>query len=204
MRVAFTKVAPVPLALCAALVLCCCGGGRGEDGGTRFLGTGTSSPTPLPDAAEPPSQYPSTVLVSGMSGTLSQITVSLNITHTFPDDIDAMLVGPQGQTVFLMSDCGGSTDVSNLILTFTSAGGSPLPDNGPLTTGTYAPSDYPPSNDDTFYAGPAPVAPPGPYPTSFAAFLGTDPNGAWRLYVKDDSLGDSGVLNGWTLVLNTQ
>ena len=42
-----------------------------------------------------------------MGGTISKVTVRLNnIAHTFPDDIDVLLVGPGGQTSILMSDNG--------------------------------------------------------------------------------------------------
>ena len=60
--------------------------------------------------------YPSNIAVSGLTGRpITNVTVSLNhLSHTFPDDIDVLLVGPQGQTVFLMSDSGGSGDISNV------------------------------------------------------------------------------------------
>ena len=45
------------------------------------------------------------------------------LTHTFPDDIDLLLVGPGGQNAIIMSDVGGSTAVSNV--SFTIADGNP-------------------------------------------------------------------------------
>src|SRR4051812_45238590 len=49
--------------------------------------------------------YPSVITVSGLSGVVSSVVVTLtNLTHTYPDDIDALLVGPGGQNVMLMSD----------------------------------------------------------------------------------------------------
>ncbi|MCZ8223612.1 MAG: proprotein convertase P-domain-containing protein, partial [Microcystis sp. LE19-84.1B] len=63
--------------------------------------------------------YPSSLTLSGVNGTITGVTVTLyNINHTYPDDIDILLVGPQGQTVILMSDVGGSTDLSGINLTF--------------------------------------------------------------------------------------
>jgi hypothetical protein len=38
--------------------------------------------------------YPSTISVSGLTGTITKVTATLsNINHTFPDDVDVLLVG---------------------------------------------------------------------------------------------------------------
>ncbi|MGQ9550480.1 MAG: hypothetical protein ACUVWS_17840, partial [Roseiflexus sp.] len=51
---------------------------------------------------------PSTIEVSGVSGSIVSVVVRLNgLSHTFPDDLDIVLVGPSGQAVMLMSDVGG-------------------------------------------------------------------------------------------------
>src|SRR5205823_2927144 len=73
-------------------------------------GTGSTSGAP----ANP---YPATINVSGFSGNITKVVVSLsNVSHTFPDDIDVLLVGPQGQNLILMSDVGGGTDIVNVSL----------------------------------------------------------------------------------------
>lgn len=42
------------------------------------------------------SLYPSDIIVSGL-GSIDKITITLSgLNHTFPDDIDILLVGPQG------------------------------------------------------------------------------------------------------------
>src|SRR5206468_5113967 len=44
--------------------------------------------------------YPSTIAVSGIGGTISNVTVTLrNLSHTYTRDIDVLLVGPTGQAV---------------------------------------------------------------------------------------------------------
>ena len=59
----------------------------------------------------PASVYPSTITVSGVTGTVHQVIVTLhNLSHPFPDDLDMLLVGPGGQRVILMSDAGGGHD----------------------------------------------------------------------------------------------
>jgi hypothetical protein len=50
-----------------------------------------------------------------------------------------------------------------------------------------------------------PGAPPGAPAAALATFAGTDPNGAWRLFVVDDAGIDSGrIAGGWSLSLDTE
>ena len=59
------------------------------------------------------------VTVSGMTDRVSKVTVSLdNFNHNLPDDVDMMLVAPNGRKVVLMSDAGGATPTGNINLTF--------------------------------------------------------------------------------------
>ena len=58
--------------------------------------------------------YPSAISVSGL-GTVTDVDLRLNgFSHTYPDDVEVDLVGSRGQTVTVMSDAGGSYDVSNI------------------------------------------------------------------------------------------
>ena len=83
-------------------------------------GTGTSGPA---------SPYPSNIAVAGFTGTVTKVTVTLKqLSHTFPDDVDVLLVGPTGQTVILMSDATGSTDWVGQTYIFDSAASALLPD----------------------------------------------------------------------------
>jgi subtilisin-like proprotein convertase family protein len=157
----------------------------------------------IPPPATPPfasTPYPSDIAVVGMMGTVTNVTVTLNnINHTFPDDIDVLLVGPTGANAILMSDVGGSPDAVNVTLTLDDAAALSLPDSGPLVSGTFKPTNVG-ITADTF---PAP-APAGPYGTALSAFNVTNPNGTWSLYVVDDSLGDIGsIAGGWCLTITT-
>lgn len=139
--------------------------------------------------------YPSTINVSGFTSTIVDVNVHLfGLSHTWPDDIDMMLVGPQGQRLIIMSDAGGNNPITNLNLTFDDAAPGPLPDSAPITSGVYRPTNY--GLGDTF-------PPPAPAPsaaTTLAFFNNTDPNGRWTLYVVDDSGGDVGqIAQGWCL-----
>ncbi|MEY2410493.1 MAG: hypothetical protein QOF48_3163 [Verrucomicrobiota bacterium] len=156
-----------------------------------------SSVIRIPDSGAT-NPYPSTIPVSGFAGVVSKLTVTIsNLTHTFPEDIDALLVSPSGQKVMLMSDAGASVDVFGAVLKFDDAG-APLPLAGPIVTGTYRPTDFEPGD-----IMPAP-APPGPYATNLSAFNGFSPNGTWSLFIADDFAGDQGrVTNGWSLSITT-
>ena len=147
--------------------------------------------------------YPSIINVSGLSGTIGDVNVTISgFSHTFPDDIDILLVGPGGQKIILMSDAGGPHDISNLTLTFDEEAPS-FPSNGSsLASGLFKPVNYTGNGgpNDVF---PAP-APAGPYGTLLAIFDGTDPNGDWRLFVFDDEGRDVGrIANGWSLEIAT-
>src|SRR4051794_312939 len=74
--------------------------------------------------------YSSNITVSGLSALIQDIDVSIfGLTHTFPDDLDILLVGPGGQKVLLMSDTGGSGDLSGVNLTFDQDASQSLPLN---------------------------------------------------------------------------
>jgi subtilisin-like proprotein convertase family protein len=144
------------------------------------------------------SPYPSTIDISCVSGPLSQLSVTLtNVSHTYASDIDILLVGPSGQAIMLMSDTGGANGLTNATLTFSDSSLNFLPQNGPITSGVYKPTDYPPEDNMPV---PAPLP---PYATNLAAFSGTDANGTWSLYVVDDALMDTGMIaGGWSLTLS--
>jgi subtilisin-like proprotein convertase family protein len=170
----------------------------GGDFGT-FAGGWTLSLTtngPSPHVANP---YPSTLSVSGALKGISDVNVVLNgFTHTFPDDLDVLLVGPGGQMVKVMSDAGGSGDVSGLALTFDDEATNPMPDATTLTTGSYRPTDFQPGDG---LPAPAPVSTSAG--TSLSVFDNTNPNGTWSLFVNDDSSGDDGFISGWSLQIST-
>jgi subtilisin-like proprotein convertase family protein/pimeloyl-ACP methyl ester carboxylesterase len=144
--------------------------------------------------------YPSLINVSGLSGSVSKVTVTLSgLSHTYPDDVDVMLIAPTGQATVLMSDAGGGTDISNLSLTFDQAAANSLADENVLATGTFRPVNY--ELPDNF---PAPGPGTGNFTADLGVFNGLNPNGAWQLLIVDDVSSDSGVIaNGWSLNITT-
>src|SRR4051812_39262736 len=150
---------------------------------------------PLIGAGSP---YPSTLSVSGMTGSVTKVTVNLRqLAHTYPDDIDILLVAPTGQKSLLMSAVGGGNGITNVNLTFDDAAASGLPDSTQIASGTFKPTTFGGNN----LTSPAPV---GPYTASLANFNGVVPNGTWSLYVYDHGPGDQGSIgSGWSLNVNT-
>ncbi|WP_304506183.1 calcium-binding protein [Anabaena sp. FACHB-1250] len=120
-----------------------------------------------------------------------------NLNHTYPDDIDVLLVSPTGANSILMSDAGDSDDINNVTLTFDATATSSLPDSA-ISSGTYRPTNY---YDGDFFDSPAPA---GPHNADFSVFNGTNLNGEWRLYIFDGASGDVGnVAGGWFLSIET-
>ncbi|MEN9573245.1 MAG: hypothetical protein RL514_1100 [Verrucomicrobiota bacterium] len=162
---------------------------------TTFLGSSVM----LADSG-PAFTYPATINVAGLTGVVDQVTVTLsNLSHTFPADLDILLVGPQGQSVLLMSDAGGNVPMTAATLTFTDGVTNYLPATNLIVTGSYRVTDYAVGPADTF-AAPAPA---GPYGAALSAFRNTDPTGVWKLFVMDDQGNDVGALGGWSLTFTS-
>ncbi|MCA9874292.1 MAG: hypothetical protein KC441_11575, partial [Anaerolineales bacterium] len=157
-----------------------------------------NDPIAIPDSGSG-TPYPSTINVSGYSGEVLDVNVRLlSLSHTYPDDLDVLLVGPQGQNLLVMSDTGGGDDVSQLDLTLDDEAATALPDSTALSSGAFRPTNV--GLGDNFPA-------PAPFPstaTALSTFDSTDPNGEWSLYVMDDAGSDSGsVAGGWCLEMAT-
>ena len=151
----------------------------------------------------PASPYPSVIRVSGINGPVSRVTVSvIGLNHAYPDDVDLLLVGPRGQKVMLMSDAGGSAVINNVTLNFDDAAAAVLPNGATIASGTYHAFNHE-VQTDPFPDPPAPYAPiTAPYSTNLSVFNGLDGNGDWQLYAVDDTVVQSGVINGgWSLTL---
>jgi hypothetical protein len=151
--------------------------------------------------------YPSTISVSGVAGTVVGVRATLTqMSETFPNDVDVLLVGPTGAKTFLMSDtCGsGATPISGLTFVFDDAAPSFLPtiENNQCVGGTYRPTDFADMTGTDNFQPPAPA---GPHPATLSVFNGGGPNGAWQLWVRDDvGIGGTGsIAGGWSLEIST-
>ncbi len=104
---------------------------------------------------------------------VASVAVTVNIPHTFNADLDIYLTGPNGTTIELSTDNGGSSDnytntvFSNLAINPITGGTGPF-------TGLFLPE--------------------GDLTTLFSL-----PNGNWTLRVADDLGGDLGTLTSWSV-----
>lgn len=156
--------------------------------------------TPRIGGIAPSSPYPSIINVAGVVGTVTKVTATIKgLNHTFPSDIDMLLVGPGGQRLLLMSDADGGTDVINATITFDDAAAAVI--GATVVSGTFKPTN---SGAGDIFPAPAPA---GPYPDPqlLSVFNGLNPNGTWSLYVVDDAGLDAGsIAQGWELTITTQ
>jgi len=98
--------------------------------------------------------FPSTITVAGLpkadtGETVDNVTVTLNnLSHGYSQDLQVLLVAPNGAKVALMGTAGGSqagttAPISGVTLTFDQNASGKISQNaGAITTGTYKPSDY--------------------------------------------------------------
>jgi uncharacterized repeat protein (TIGR01451 family) len=148
---------------------------------------------PMVGAANP---YPSVITLQCVPGVVKKITATLyGYTHTFPSDVNVLLVSPDGRKVVLMGGAGDTVTAGGANLTFADTASQPVPFSGTVASGTYRPGTYTPG---VAFSAPAPS---GPFATNLATFIGAAPNGAWKLFVYDDVSGDAGSISRWTLTL---
>ena len=155
------------------------------------------------------SLYPSTITVSGITGNIpftpGSVKVTLNgYSHTFSNDVGAVLVGPTGGALLLQDGAGDNPDMVNVTYTISDTGATVLPDLTAWAAGTYKPTtyfsgdDFPAPGPGTAYANPGPAN--GGSATFSSTFGGTNPNGDWKLYIVDFVNGDVGSISGgWSM-----
>lgn len=161
----------------------------------------TPTPTPIPTPTPLPTANPYPLEVSRLSGSVRKVTVTLHgLRHTNPDDLDIMLVGPEGQNVLLMSDAGGNHRADGLTIMLDDDAAQPLPDATTLAA-------YPAYRPGNYEADPDRFLKPAPTPFgghSLSIFNGTNPNGTWRLFIADDNGPVEGSIGGgWSLTFTT-
>ncbi|MDQ4133497.1 MAG: hypothetical protein M3179_09885, partial [Actinomycetota bacterium] len=181
---------------------------------TPIIGS-TAAPAPNPS-----SPYPSTITVSGLTGTVTDVNVRLIDLNTRPDvsglhwmeDLDLMLSSPGNtRNDVILSDVGGNNDVSsgpvvNTTIILDDEAAQPLPADTHLDPGTYRPLD---DDDDVDQqvSDEGAFVPPAPTPsgnTALSTFDGLDPNGTWSLWATDDhGQATVDISGGWCIDIQT-
>jgi subtilisin-like proprotein convertase family protein len=146
----------------------------------------------------PAAIYPSDITVAGVEGVTYHVSVTLNISHTFPGDLDILLVGPGGAVV-LVADVGSGGDWANTDIVLDDCASRSMRNVSSIGAGRYRPQNE--TISDTPFTAPAPA---GPYGNGLFDFNWVSPNGTWSLYVVDDLAGFSGTINSWNLKIFSQ
>jgi subtilisin-like proprotein convertase family protein len=107
------------------------------------------------------------------AGTISDVNVSMNVSHSYLGDIALSLIGPSGTTINLFTNsCMGS---DNVVGTFDDSGVALVCGANPGVLGAVIPVQ------------------------SLSAFNGQNPSGIWTLRVVDNADGDGGAINSWSV-----
>ncbi len=157
----------------------------------------TSNTSPVSASTE----YPSRIIVDGLKGPIRDVNVRLtNLDHARPDDLEMLLVGPQGQTAIILADVGGTTLITDVTLRLDDEAGSLLPDESTLSSGLFQPTNA--LGAAIAFNDPAPTADAN---AALSVFDGTDPNGTWRLFAQDDQAPtEIGFFDGWALEITAK
>jgi subtilisin-like proprotein convertase family protein len=107
------------------------------------------------------------------------VDVTVNLTHTWDEDLELVLVSPAGTRVDLSSDNGGSGNNYTGTI-FDDEAPNPVVGAFPPFTGRFRPEGL------------------------LSNFDHQDPNGTWTLEIRDDAGEDVGVLLSWSITLTTQ
>jgi subtilisin-like proprotein convertase family protein len=147
---------------------------------------------------------PSAIAVSGFETPVADVNVSLNsLTHATASDLDILLVGPGGQRALIMSEAGD--DAANDSPTFDDQARNQVPSGlVPLTSDTFQPTNYDFTSAPDTFAAPAPTNP--SHGSALAVFNGTNPNGIWTLFIREQDavpVETGTIAGGWRLTITS-
>jgi subtilisin-like proprotein convertase family protein len=119
----------------------------------------------------------STLVVSGTSLSANQLFgVSINANHTYTGDLSFTLIAPNGTSIDLSSNNGGSAN--NYSNTYFATTGPSITSGSAPFNGSYTPE------------------------VAFSNLTGSA-NGTWTLVVNDNASGDQGTLLNWGIIFNS-
>lgn len=138
-----------------------------------------STALPIPDGvgADTPGAVASNSINVPITGTVADINIGLNVTHTYPNDLVIAISNPSGVTQVPVWNraCGGNNNFN-----VTLNDGSPAFTCVANMTGTFSPS------------------------SPLSAFNGSQANGTWSVSAADFYDVDTGTLNSWFINVCTQ
>ena len=150
----------------------------GEGGPTNPGDTSFTTNTPVDISPDVIATVESPLVVSGVTGNVTDVNVRLDIDHTYAEDLRVALISPSGQRVLLFREIGGSSDnfrgtiLDDQAATAIAAAAAPF-------SGSFRPFQ------------------------SLSQFNGSNANGTWRLEVRDLAELDGGVIKSWGLDFTT-
>lgn len=185
-------------------------------GQSQTISTNQAVNLAIPDSN--PSGLASSVDLSGMGGTITGVTVGLDITGGFNGDLYAYLAGPNGGFAVLLNRVGvDAGNGGNNSFGYSDTGFNITLDD----SGSYNNLHYYQNNSPTYngggqltgvWASDGENVDPMSSSVGLSANLGQanlnsfnllNPNGTWVLYVADLSGGGSAILDNWTLNIAT-
>ena len=151
--------------------------------GTEICST-NSSVIPIPD--NDANGVEDQITING-SATISDLDVSLNITHTWVGDLNAVLTHQEtGTSVSLLFRLGnGNCSGQNMDITFSDEAPVSAANSCTDSTPALAPGSYSPDS-------------------ALSIFDGEDISGTWSLKISDEAGIDTGTLNSWCLLPTTE
>jgi subtilisin-like proprotein convertase family protein len=136
--------------------------------------------TPIPFVDQAPGSFTTRTLDVPITGTISDINVFNNITHSYMSDVQTDISSPQNPTTFVKlfnRSCGQTNGTLNLKF---SDGAAAINCAGGNTQQTVAPG------------------------ASLSDFNGQNPQGTWTFRVYDNFAEDTGTINSWGIEVCTQ
>ncbi|WP_339838976.1 reprolysin-like metallopeptidase [uncultured Flavobacterium sp.] len=136
----------------------------------------TSLPIPDGTGANVPGATATNTIIVPVTGTLSDVNIGLNVTHTWPNDLVIGISHPNATQDLVWNRSCGSNDNFNI----TMSDGSPSFSCVANMTGTFSPA------------------------SPLAVFNGLVSNGTWTLSATDFYNADPGTVNSWSIEVCSQ
>ncbi len=112
-------------------------------------------------------------------GIISDVNITMNVTHTYINDLTATLISPSGTQVQLYARPCTDTAIQNINASFDDAGIAVVCGTNPGISGTVQPK------------------------SALSVFNGLNSTGTWTLKIADAFNQDGGILNSWSLNICT-